>query len=127
MSASVIALLRLRYPAITEAAASDAWLESWLSWAQGMCDLGRFGASYTDGLVMLLAHRAYSDDPGGLLGGGPGAPGPVTSIRTLDQSVSWGASPAGGGSPADAQFATTGPGRDWIALRDSRIGVRWPW
>lgn len=124
--AATIALARTLYPAVTTAAASDAFLTAWLPWARQLTGLRWWGLHYDRGVAMLIAARAYIADPAGLLGGG-GAPGPVRQIATLQMSAMFDSS-AGSTDPSSlaALLATTQPGRDWLATRDTLPGRRLP-
>lgn len=46
--------------------------------------------------------------------------GPVTSIRTGDESIGFQQSGMSGGSPSDAQFMETSWGKRYLSYRDSR-------
>lgn len=126
-AAAVIARARALWPPLTIAAASDAFLTASLDWAVKV-DSGEIDPpSYLDRLALLVAHRAYAVDPAGALGTGGGGGGPATSIRTRDLAVTYGSTAAASSaSGTDAWLATTAPGREYLALRDSRDQIAAP-
>lgn len=124
MYATVIALLRIRYPQITTTVASDAYLESWGSWAEKLATPSVWGDRWTDGMVCLLAHRVLSDVPAS-----PDTPpGPLRSVSTHRMSAAWGTSPseALATTLSDAELSTTAPGRTYLALRGTVLNVAMP-
>lgn len=122
--AEIIALTRALYPDVTVAAASDAYLTSWLTWARQLTG-PTWGDLRDQGVAILLAHRAYRGDPAGVFGGGGAyATGPLASIGKRSLSASWG----GGGATmarnqSEADLTTTRAGLAWLALRDTLPGV----
>lgn len=114
--AATIQLSRDLYPKLTTAAASDAYLTTWLPWARGFVGVSEWGSKYDTGVAMMLAHRAYGDDPAELLGTG-GAAGPVSSITTLGMSASFGSNVTADAGQLELDLATTKPGRDFMAVR----------
>jgi hypothetical protein len=125
--AAVIAGVRAAWPALTTAAASDAFFVTSLLWARAI-DNGEIDPpSYLQRLVCLAAHRAYAVDPAGLLGSGSGGAGATSSVRTRDLAVSYAVSAqASSSSAVTAWLATTAPGREYLALRDSRAEIAAP-
>jgi hypothetical protein len=125
---AAIVRVRALWPAVTTGAASDAFLEAWLTWAQAQVGEIWTYAKALDGVAHLLAHIAYKVDPGSLLGGSSaGAAGPVTSLSTLSLSASFGdAAGLGGYTGSDADLSTTGPGRSFLTLRNTLAGVHVP-
>lgn len=118
--AAVIARARALWPALTTAAASDTFLSAWLVQARHLAASPRWGALQLDATAHALAHFAYRVDPAGLLTGGGASAGPVTSLSTLGLSASFaGPAAAQQRSAADAELATTPPGRAFLALRAS--------
>lgn len=120
--AGIIALLRVRYPAITNTVASDAYLESWEEWATQIADPSPWGARWPNAMVFLLAHRVRLDGLLGEVGGGP-----VTSMTTGRRSISWGSPSTGPIDPADAEFYATPEGRSYLSLRATVMDIGLPW
>lgn len=126
MSAS-IDLFRILWPAY--AGVSDDVVTTIMTRSVNEFDVARWGDLYIDGLLALTAHkleiRARSANAAGGAGGaGSGATvtGAVASRATGDVSISFtspGASITGGGSAsqADAVYATTAGGLEYLRLR----------
>lgn len=120
MVTAAIALCRELWPAVTTAAASDAFLTAWYDDVQGMAGEVYFGTDTLLARAHLLAHQAYRVDPAGLLGGGSGV-GPVQSVTTSRRSVSYGtAAGVQSATLGDADLATTKPGLAYLRLRERR-------
>lgn len=121
--AEAIAQARAMFPQVTTTAASDAFLGGWMDWARSQVGPAfRTTAKARDGLALLLAHQAYRVDPGGVLGSGGVAAGPVTGLSTLGMSASFGAAGGtGSASSADAELRTTRPGSMFLSLRDTLV------
>lgn len=116
--ASAITLCRSLWPAVTEAAASDAFLTAWYADASARAGEAWFDTDQLTAVAHLLAHHAYRVDPAGLLGAGAGV-GAVQSMTTGRRSVSWGSATGTGSlSPGDAVLATTKPGLAYLELRE---------
>lgn len=121
-AAERIALCRALWPQVTTAAASDAFLTSWLDWAVAFVDDVAWGFPDADVAVAhLLAHVAYRVDPAAELGtGGAMGVGAIASLTTLRLSASFGAGSGASSAyfgAADAELATTRPGSMFLALR----------
>ena len=125
--AAVIAMARALWPALTVGAASDAFLSASLLWARA-ADNGQVDPpSYLVRLAHLIAHRAYAVDPAGALGSGNTTGAPLTSIGTRELSNGYGSTSATGSASAlTAWLATTAPGAEYLALRDSRAPIAAP-
>lgn len=121
MVTAAIALCRELWPAVTTAAASDAFLTAWYDDVAGIAGEVYFGSDTLLARAHLLAHEAYRVDPNDVLGGG-GVAGPVQSVTTSRRSVSYAVS-AGvqNVTLADADLATTKPGLAYLRLRARKL------
>lgn len=94
---------------------------AYLTLAAQRLDPESWGSVYQQGAVYLALHLMEEAQPSGgsaMAAGGAAAAGPVTSIRTGDQAVSYGQIQ---GSPEDAPYLTTRWGRQYIALRRQAV------
>lgn len=122
--AEIIARARALYPRVTVSVVSDAYLTVWLPWARQLTGPA-FGAMRNDAIAMLLAHRAFRGPLGLTLGvDGEVTPGAVESIGKRSLSASFGRRMSDlAQSVGDASLATTGPGCDWLQIREALPGV----
>lgn len=103
------------------AALSDAVVDAQLPWAYYLTGRGSFGDAWVEAMARAVAHRL--ELAARTSGGGPGGVGAVTSISERTRSLGLSAS---GIAPADADWAQTGNGLAWLALRDSRAAIAAP-
>jgi len=123
--ATLVALCRTLYPAVTTSVASDAYLTAWLEWAKSLVGIRAWGSKYDIALATLLAHIAYRDSDE-LAGGATGSGGATTSIRTLQMAASFGDRSGSAQSETDAELLTTKPGSRFLSMRGALAAAAFP-
>lgn len=122
---STLAQYRAQVP--EHATVDDPVVQRWLDLAVRAHDRDAFGTVYDDAMIAWAAHQIYYD---------PGAPevgetsaasvGPIKSLRTKDQAVTY-ATPSGSGgaglSPQAQDLRTTRYGQLYLQLRNSRAAT----